>query len=176
MTYAKQPKITHKTLGYMEIPPYLYGIRDGDITTQKTTKVMNMTKERLSEIEKELNGLTVKKLSVIANLTSIDKNNWKGFGEGQLVAGQTKFTCPYCNVSGKSYWFKGIHFDNCNFKGIDFTQLSSDIPIMVINDLVKKYNISRHLISSYAKRHNIPRKMERDHETGRRKRSTVKIK
>ena len=173
MSYANRAKINDKTLGYMEIPPYLYGIRDGDISPQKTTKVMNMTKERLLEIEKELNGLTIKRMTVAHTISLYGKCN---FGNSGLIAGQTKFTCPHCNVSGKSYFFTLIHFDNCKFKGIDFKQLNNDIPIMFVNDLVKKYNISRHLIRMYAKRHNIPRKMERDHENGRRKRSTVKIK
>lgn len=120
---------------------------------------MNISKKRLAEIEKELNCLTVKKLNAIGNLSQYGKSN---FGKGALIAGKTQFTCPHCNSSGKSYFFLLIHFDNCGFKGINFNQLSADIPIMYVNDLVKKYNISRHLIRKYAKLHNIPRKLERN--------------
>lgn len=116
---------------------------------------MNISKDRLLEIEKELNNCTIKSLTSIAQC--------KINGSKALIKYSKKLhLCPHCNISKKSSSFVNSHFNNCKWKGINLKQFNIDIQTMYRMDVCKKYGIDRKWIRDYAKFHKISLK---DHKT-----------
>lgn len=101
---------------------------------------MNITKDRLLEIEQELNGLTIQKMV-----------------RQDLLIGliNREYQCPHCNRPGKGNIFSLSHFDNCQFKGIDLTQLNEDILNYDDSVVQSKYGLSINPYKAYKKYHKI---------------------
>lgn len=105
---------------------------------------MKISKKRLLEIEKELNGLTIK---VLCNINSVQEMHIKNAIPNQ---------CPHCNVSRGGGAFRLQHFDNCKLKGVNLEEFNTDIQTMYRMECSRKYNIPPIRIYDYAKFHNIP--------------------
>ena len=105
---------------------------------------MKISKKRLLEIEKELNGLTIK---LLCNINSIQETHIKNTIPNH---------CPHCNIIRRGIGFRRQHFDNCWWKGVNLEEFNTDILTMYRMDACRKYNMDSRKMLDYAKFHNIP--------------------
>ena len=95
---------------------------------------MSITKERLLEIEQELNGLTIQKMTQRDSLSAVANREHE---------------CPHCNRISKGSSFQQHHFDNCKLKGINLEEFNKELLTMSIGEICSKYNIDVQFISNY---------------------------
>jgi hypothetical protein len=97
---------------------------------------MSITKERLLEIEQELNGLTIQKMTQRDSLSAVANREHE---------------CPHCNRISKGSSFQQHHFDNCKLKGVNLEEFNKDLlnKTTNLNKIANKYNLER----GYVERH-----------------------
>ena len=105
---------------------------------------MSITKERLLEIEQELNGLTISKMVRQAHIKNV-RESTRGYA--------SIHKCPHCNRSGNVV-IRRHHFDNCALKGVNLEEFNKDLLNRTtnLNKIAIKYNLDRGYVERYLHR------------------------
>lgn len=106
---------------------------------------MSVSKERLLEIEKELNSLPIHILIRKENGRRSIRYNSRNNSEVARRTQSISRTCPHCTTTGKGNAFLTKHFNKCYFNpsNINLTKFIDDSKVMPSRELSTKYSIPR---------------------------------